>query len=124
MKRCPYKEMNCNDCQCYKGKGYNESCREGYTKNWRKMKKKETQQKEESKQSICWDCIRSAAPKGVRCIWDASKGRKLPEGVECTQVETDKRTPYLKTVVHTCPQFLSVYDKANQQLLEAVRRKA
>lgn len=151
MKGCPYEEVKCNACQSYKGKGYKNPCQEGFTKNWYKLRKKEKTpcelptrcaecehrmggkkcrlnlykpkfpEKKEYRQSLCWDCIRSAAPPGLRCIWDASNGTKLPEGATFTQEQLDSRAPYLKIVVLTCPQFLSMYDRKNQNILKKAR---
>ena len=69
--------------------------------------------------SICNDCIRSAAPPSLQCIWDRSKAKILPEGAEYID---DIGRDNVKKVTY-CPEFLSIRDKANKDLLAAERKK-
>ena len=71
-------------------------------------------------QTICWNCIRSAAPPSLQCVWDKTKGKQLPEG--CKFITEDIHIG-IKTVVIGCPEFLSLYDEANRKLLEEERQK-
>lgn len=70
--------------------------------------------------SICWDCIRSAAPPSLQCLNDKTKGARLPEGVDYTLNVTSE---YVRTLVISCPEFLSIHDKDNAELLEQERKK-
>jgi len=69
--------------------------------------------------SLCFDCIRSAAPPSLQCIWDRSKAKILPEGAEYID---DIGRDNVKKVTY-CPEFLSIRDKANKDLLAAERKK-
>lgn len=76
----------------------------------------------EKEESICWDCIRSAAPKEIRCIWDASKGVQPVEG--STVKFIDRRpAPGMSScvvgIVTACPLFVSLYENDN---FEKMRR--
>lgn len=55
-----------------------------------------------SQGSICWDCIHSAAPKELQCIWDESKGKILPDGAE--YIEKPNIEGSCKRVI-SCPLF-------------------
>ena len=70
--------------------------------------------------SLCWRCIRSAAPPSLQCIWDRSKAKKLPEGAEFKPLYNHLG---LTTIVTKCPEYLSIFDKENIILLERERRK-
>ena len=70
--------------------------------------------------TLCWSCIRSAAPPSLQCIWDKTKGMKMPEGCEFT---TDDINHGIKTVITKCPEFLSLYERENVELLERERAK-
>lgn len=58
--------------------------------------------KEATGASICWDCIHSAAPKELQCIWDESKGKILPDGAE--YIEKPNIEGSCKRVI-SCPLF-------------------
>lgn len=64
--------------------------------------------------SICFSCIRSAAPPSLQCVWDASHGTVLPEGAKLSEKRVGK-------VVIKCPQYLSVHDERNMALLKKAR---
>lgn len=72
-------------------------------------------------ESLCWDCIRSAAPPSLQCIRDKNKGYGMPEGAE----SYSKPCIYgaVIKVVTSCPLYLSVRDKENEELLEREREK-
>lgn len=68
--------------------------------------------------SICWDCIRSAAPPALQCSWD--KRLELPEGAEVVV----KKTVYGDTLMVTkCPLFLSLKAQEYREMLAAEREK-
>lgn len=77
--------------------------------------------------SLCWHCIHSAAPPSLQCVWDKTKGQQLPEGAEKQHYyrKTGKENEVITeaTIITSCPEFLSVYDKANAELLKAERQK-
>lgn len=52
--------------------------------------------------TICWECIHSAAPEELQCVWDKSKGKVLPKGATYVTIENSVGT--LKRVT-SCPQF-------------------
>ena len=69
-------------------------------------------------QSLCWDCIRSAAPPSLQCSWD--KALVLPEGAETVDMVG---ISYSARRVVKCPMYLSEKDKQNARLLEQARRE-
>lgn len=95
----------------------------------RKLSQQATNKKDAKKptMSLCWACIRSAAPPSLQCSWDKSRAKELPEGaeIELTHVKTGNYGGYYRenTTVTSCPEFLSVYDKENAELLKAERKK-
>ncbi|MBP3342286.1 MAG: hypothetical protein J6K99_07150 [Peptococcaceae bacterium] len=70
--------------------------------------------------SLCWDCIRSAAPPALQCIRDKTKGERLPEGAEC---KIEKISIGYKVTVTSCPEYLPMMDKNNMNLLKQERAK-
>lgn len=72
--------------------------------------------------TLCWNCIRSAAPPSLQCIWDKSKGQQLPEGAEYKGYLNSNGAGY-GVVVTSCPEFLPLYERENAELLERERAK-
>ena len=72
--------------------------------------------------TLCWNCIRSAAPPSLQCIWDKSKGQQLPEGAEYKGYLNSNGAGYGVTVTR-CPEFLPLYERENAELLERERAK-
>lgn len=72
--------------------------------------------------TLCWNCIRSAAPPSLQCIWDESKGQQLPEGAEYDGYLNDNGACY-GVIVTSCPLFLPLYERKNAELLEQEREK-
>lgn len=70
--------------------------------------------------TLCWNCIRSAAPPSLQCIWDESKGQQLPEGAV---TQHDANSIGYPTIVTSCPEFLPLYERKNALLLEQEREK-
>lgn len=71
-------------------------------------------------ESLCWTCIRSAAPPILQCVRDKTKGERLPEGAEC---DIQKINTGYKVTVTSCPEYLPMTDKNNMELLEQERKK-
>ena len=83
----------------------------------RKLAKKE--------ESLCWDCIRSAAPKELRCIWDDSKGTIPVEGCEIKfehRSAQNGASACTVGLVTACPEFVSLYDNDNLEKIRRLRR--
>ena len=72
--------------------------------------------------TLCWNCIRSAAPASLQCIWDKSRGQQLPEGAEYKGYLNSNGAGY-GVVVTSCPEFLPLYERENAELLERERAK-
>lgn len=110
--KCPYDEIKCSECQCFKGRNRQITCDEGYYKSWRRSTKAEktaceleipcrecehnystrkcrlnkykpkSSKKRMVATTLCSTCIRSAAPPELQCIWDVSRAQQLPEGAK------------------------------------------
>lgn len=86
-------------------------------KNWAKARDAHN-----ANTTLCVSCIRSAAPKELQCIWDASRATKLPDGAVSETVAFDKTTGLERIRVISCPEYLSIYDKNNKQRLQDARK--
>ena len=71
------------------------------------------------KASLCFSCIRSAAPPSLQCIWDASKATILPEGAVAETHILSERIPVKKIL--SCPLYLSMDDQENMDMLLKAR---
>lgn len=71
-------------------------------------------------ESLCFSCIRSAAPPELQCVWDKSRAQILPDGVIYRIVDGCEKP---KTIVINCPEFLSMYDENNAELLRQARER-
>lgn len=74
----------------------------GSTKSCGCSRKNVKEKKVRHTASICWECIHSAAPSELQCVWDKTKGDVLPEGA--TYKEYNGRMGNFKRVL-TCPEF-------------------
>lgn len=77
--------------------------------------------------SICWDCIRSAAPEELQCKWVKSGCDEFPDGaVAILQgfVSGGKNTGNSLYRVKSCPEFLSQYNEENKKLLREARERS
>lgn len=81
----------------------------------------------EKEDSICWDCIRSAAPKEIRCIWDRTKGKTPVEGATVKFIDR-RPAPGMSScvvgIVTDCPLFVSLYEDGNLDKIRRLRRCA
>lgn len=71
--------------------------------------------------SLCFNCIRSAAPPSLQCIWDKSGAKELPEGAVVEIFNSSERIPVKKVI--SCPLYLSMNEPKNMKLLAAERKK-
>lgn len=72
-------------------------------------------------QTLCWDCIRSAAPPSLQCARDKSGGKEFPDGAEYFVEPTRER--YDNVTVVNCPEYLSMHDRKNAERLRQERKK-
>lgn len=78
-----------------------------------KKVKKEHSSAEPRIETLCWNCIRSAAPKSLQCEWDATIAEVIPAGAEMYDGK-----------ILTCPKYLTMEDEQNMALLRTERAKA
>lgn len=80
-------------------------------------------------ESLCYTCTRSAAPPSIRCIWDESKAKQLPDGAEVIALEarsvskSKKSGKEIVVKVLDCPLYLDIRIPENKALLEEERQK-
>lgn len=77
--------------------------------------------------SICWDCIRSAAPKELSCIWDKSRGKTPVKGCSIKFVNRSAcngASACVVGIVTECPLFVSLYEDDNLDKIRRLRRCA
>lgn len=81
-------------------------------------------QKEQGEvRTLCDDCIRSAAPPSLQCVWDYSRAQELPKGADYVVIGADAITGKDRIRITKCPEYLSIYDENNMKLLQEERRK-
>ena len=78
-------------------------------------------------ESLCYTCTRSAAPPSIRCIWDESKAKQLPDGAEVIALNarsvSKKSGKEIVVKVIDCPLYLDIRIPENKALLEEERQK-
>ena len=80
-------------------------------------------------ESLCFTCIRSAAPSSLQCVWDESKAKQLPDGAEVIALEArsvskaKKSGKEIVVKVLDCPLYLDIRIPENKALLEEERQK-
>ena len=78
--------------------------------------------------TICWNCIHSAAPVSLRCIWDATSGKVPVKGavVEYKLKTLNQRGGKrgLVGIVHKCPQFETIFSVENRERVRRAREHA
>ena len=108
-------------CGCQRGGNRPSSGRKPNPKKEQKSKRSSVKRPQNNVHSICFDCIRSAAPPSLQCIWDKSKAKILPEGAVTKVFDLAERTAVKKVI--SCPLYLSVYDPKNMKLLADERKR-
>jgi len=78
-------------------------------------------------ESLCYTCIRSAAPPSLQCIWDESRAKQLPDGAEVIALDarsvSKKSGKEIIVKVLDCPLYLDIRIPENKALLEEERQK-
>ena len=78
-------------------------------------------------ESLCYTCIRSAAPSSLQCIWDESRAKQLPDGAEVIALDarsvSKKSGKEIIVKVLDCPLYLDIRIPDNKALLEEERQK-
>lgn len=86
----------------------------------RAAERKKQKEQDGYRDSLCWHCIRSAAPPSLQCIRDKTRGKELPEGVVCRE---EILITGMNVIVLKCPDFLDIAVKENAALLKQARGK-